>query len=638
MTLESITTTSPGGDSTASEDDTRPATPDTGVAHLPTSPSTPRGLLTFRQPTHRDGAAMWRLVKASGALDENSAYAYLMMGEWFSDTCVVAEEHHHDGSRRVVGFVIGFVPPNQPDTAFVWQVGVDRNQRGRGLGKRLIEQFIDRAPAGVRFLEATVTPSNAASEALFRASARVFGAKMQVLDLFSADSFPGEGHEAERLFRIGPIDAKANGRNHVDAFEKYESNVRSYIRDFPEVFVSAKGARVTGRSGREYIDFFAGAGALNYGHNDAAMQAKLVEYITSNGIAHSLDMATAAKERFLLRFNEVILGPRKMPHKMMFPGPTGTNAVEAALKLARKVKGREKVVSFTNAFHGMTLGSLAVTGNAFKRSGAGLPLDNTIFMPYCGYMDDLNSLDYFERTLEDGGSGIDLPAAVIVEAVQGEGGINACSMEWLQRLEAICRRWDMLLILDDIQAGCGRTGTFFSFEPAGISPDLICLSKSLSGFGLPLSVVLIKPEYDIFAPGEHNGTFRGNNMAFITATEALRYWENDDLTKEVARKAGIIRATFEKLAQAHPEFEPQVRGRGFMQGIALNSGDAASAICGEAFANGLLMETSGPDGEVVKILAPLTISDADLTAGLDILTNAFAKVSRDLKDNAKTAA
>ncbi|MGC2857167.1 diaminobutyrate--2-oxoglutarate transaminase [Novispirillum sp. DQ9] len=643
MTLDSITNTSSDGDVGASEGDPRPATPHAGVARSSRRSIPPSGPLTFRRPTHRDGAAMWRLVKASGALDENSAYAYLMMGEWFADTCVVAEERLPGGDRRLAGFVMGFVPPNQPDTAFVWQVGVDPRQRGRGLGTRLIRQFIDRAPAGVCFLEATVTPSNAASEALFRASARTFGAGIQVRDLFAAAAFPpeactGAGHEPERLFRIGPIDATANGRNDVDAFETYESNVRSYIRNFPEVFVSAKGARVTGRSGREYIDFFAGAGALNYGHNDEGMKRRLMDYIAADGIAHSLDMATAAKERFLTRFNEVILAPRGMDHKMMFPGPTGTNAVESALKLARKVTGREKVVSFTNAFHGMTLGALAVTGNAFKRSGAGLPLDNTIFMPYAGYMDDLDSLAYFERTLEDGGSGIDLPAAVIVEAVQGEGGINACSMEWLRRLEALCRRWDMLLILDDIQAGCGRTGTFFSFEPAGISPDLICLSKSLSGYGLPLSVVLIKPHYDVFAAGEHNGTFRGNNMAFITATEALRFWETDALSKDVARKAGIVRAAFDRIAQAHPEFAPEVRGRGLMQGIALNSGDAAAAICGEAFSNGVLMETSGPDGEVVKILCPLTIPDADLTTGLDILADAFATVARARAGDARSAA
>ncbi|HSK40539.1 MAG TPA: diaminobutyrate--2-oxoglutarate transaminase [Arenibaculum sp.] len=415
----------------------------------------------------------------------------------------------------------------------------------------------------------------------------------------------------------------------MEIFERYESNVRSYIRTFPDVFVSAKGARLQGRSGRSYIDFFAGAGTLNYGHNDEGMKRRLLEYVASDGIAHGLDMATGAKQAFIQRFQSAILAPRGMSHRMLFCGPTGTNAVESALKLARKVTGRKKVVSFTNAFHGMTLGSLAVTGNAFKRDGAGLPLNDTIFMPYDGYMDGgFDTLAYFERTLADGGSGIDLPAACIVETVQGEGGINAASMEWLRRLEQMCRRWDMLLIVDDIQAGCGRTGTFFSYEPAGLDPDIVCLSKSLSGMGLPLALVLVKPEYDRFAPGEHNGTFRGNNHAFVTATEALRFWEDDGLEKEVARKAAIVRAAFEDMAAGAGHLDPVPRGRGLMQGIALNSGETAGRICAEAFARGLILETSGPDGEVVKCLCPLTIPDDELKQGLDILKQAFEAAAR----------
>lgn len=410
----------------------------------------------------------------------------------------------------------------------------------------------------------------------------------------------------------------------METFEKYESEVRSYIRSFPEVFVTAKGARVTGRSGKEYIDFFAGAGALNYGHNDEGMKQKLLDYVAHDGIVHSLDMATDAKEAFIQRFQDVILKPRGMSYKMAFPGPTGTNAVETALKLARKVKGRDRIVSFTNAFHGMTLGSLSVTGNAFKRGGAGIPLSNTTFMPYCAYTDDdWDTLNYFEYTLKDAGSGFDKPAAVIVETVQGEGGINAASMNWLKRLQEICKTFDVLLIIDDIQAGCGRTGTFFSFEPAGLDPDIITLSKSLSGYGLPFALTLVKPEIDIFGPGEHNGTFRGHNLAFVTATEALRFWETDDFAKDVQRKAEILKARFEEIAQAHPGLEAQARGRGFMQGIAINSGDLADEICAEAFKMGLIMETSGPDGEVVKALPPLVISDEDLTAGLDIVAKAF---------------
>jgi len=414
----------------------------------------------------------------------------------------------------------------------------------------------------------------------------------------------------------------------VEIFDQYESNVRSYIRSFPEVFTHAKGHLVTGRSGRQWIDFFAGAGALNYGHNDDGMKRALMDYVARDGIAHSLDMATDAKETFLRRFNEVILEPRGMHHKMLFPGPTGTNAVEAALKLARKVTGRDSVVSFTNAFHGMTLGALSVTGNAFKREGAGLPLSNTQFLPYANYVQgDFDSLAYFEQVLEDGGSGYDLPAAVIVETVQGEGGIKAASFAWLKRLEELCRKFDMLFIVDDIQAGCGRTGTFFSFEPAGVKPDIVCLSKSLSGYGIPLAIVLVAPEYDKFAAGEHNGTFRGNNMAFVTATEALRFWESDELTKAIGEKERMVREALTAIADAHPELEPEVRGRGLMQGIAIKDGETASKICATAFENGLIMETSGPDGEVVKLLPPLTIPDSALAKGLTILRRAVEAVT-----------
>lgn len=415
----------------------------------------------------------------------------------------------------------------------------------------------------------------------------------------------------------------------MDTFEKYESEVRSYIRSFPEVFVKSKGARLTGRSGKEYIDFFAGAGALNYGHNDDGMKQALLDYISGDGIVHSLDMGTEAKETFINRFQDVILKPRGLSYKMAFPGPTGTNAVETALKLARKVKGRTNIVSFTRGFHGMTLGALAVTGNAFKRKGAGVPLHDTTFMPFDGYEGSgLETLDHFERMLKDGGSGMSLPAAVITETVQGEGGINACSMEWLKRLQEICKAHDILLIIDDIQAGCGRTGTFFSFEPAGIDPDMVTLSKSLSGYGVPFAVTLIKPEIDIFGPGEHNGTFRGHNLAFVTATEALRFWETDDFAKEVRRKGEVVGQRFAEIAAAHPGLAVETRGRGMMRGIVVTSGDLADAICAEAFRNGLIMETSGPDGEVVKLLAPLMIPDADLTAGLDILAQAFDTVAK----------
>ncbi|WP_299443482.1 diaminobutyrate--2-oxoglutarate transaminase [uncultured Rhodospira sp.] len=425
----------------------------------------------------------------------------------------------------------------------------------------------------------------------------------------------------------------------LDVFDRHESAVRSYVRSFPDVFTTAKGHLVQGESGRSYIDFFAGAGALNYGHNDDAMKAALIEYIAGDGIAHALDMGTTAKARFLERFHEVILAPRGLEHKVLFPGPTGTNAVEAALKLARKVTGREKIVSFTNAFHGMTLGSLAVTGNSFKRGGAGLPLDNTVFMPFADFLEEgFDSLSYLERMLEHGGSGMDLPAGVIVETVQGEGGINAASFGWLKRLNDLCARWDLPLIVDDIQAGCGRTGPFFSFEPAGIKPDIVCLSKSISGYGLPMALVLVRPDMDLFGPGEHNGTFRGNSTAFVTATESLRFWTDDTLTREVLRKGEIVQEALTAMADKHPELKPQVRGRGLMCGIALDVPGAASAVCAHAFENGVIMETSGPDSEVAKLLPPLTIPEDALREGLDIMARAVDAVAARVANNTVAAA
>src|SRR5690606_16705635 len=299
-------------------------------------------------------------------------------------------------------------------------------------------------------------------------------------------------------------------------FDRLESEVRGYVRSFPVVFKQARGSVLSDETGREYIDFFAGAGSLNYGHNNPVFKQKLMEYIESDGIVHGLDMATAAKRAFIETFERVLLKPRNWRYTLQFTGPTGTNAVEAALKLARLVKGRSNIISFTHGFHGVSGGSLAATANAKFRDAAGTSLGNTTFMPYDGYFGpDVDTIVYMERMLEDRSSGVDKPAAVIVETVQGEGGINVASLRWLKELQRLCQKHDMLLIVDDIQAGCGRTGSFFSFEPAGIQPDIITLSKSLSGYGLPMSLVLIKPELDIWKPGAHSGTFRGNNLAFI---------------------------------------------------------------------------------------------------------------------------
>lgn len=410
-------------------------------------------------------------------------------------------------------------------------------------------------------------------------------------------------------------------------FDRVESEVQSYARNFPVLFNRAKGSYLYDDDGNAYLDFLAGAGTLNYGHNNPDLKEKLLSYLQDDYIVHGLDMHTVAKRDFLNMFEDVILKPRDMQYMMQFTGPTGTNAVEAALKIARNITGRSNIVSFTNGFHGVTLGALAVTGNSHHRDAAGIDLPGATVMPYDGYMGEgVDTVDYIEKQITDSSSGVDLPAAVIVETVQGEGGINAASFEWLQRLEKMCRKYEILLIVDDIQAGCGRTGTFFSFDDAGIKPDIITLSKSLSGYGLPFAVVLMKPELDQWKPGEHNGTFRGHNPAFVTATAALdKYWRDDSFEKEVKKKGDIIAEEFQKIADKHGAEWFTTTGRGMMRGLVCRDGDLAGKIVTEAFKQKLVIETSGADDQVVKTLCPLTISEEDLRKGLSIVAAAADK-------------
>lgn len=413
--------------------------------------------------------------------------------------------------------------------------------------------------------------------------------------------------------------------NDLSTIEHLESNVRCYSRSFPKVFQHSKNEWLIDQQGRRYIDFFAGAGALNYGHNPDVLKEALVEYIQSDGISHSLDLATVAKEGFLQAFQKHVLQPRSLDYKVMFPGPTGTNSVEAALKLARLATGRTNVVSFTNAFHGMTLGSLAVTGSGAKREGAGVGLPNVSRMPFCGYLgDELDTLDLLEKHLEDASSGMDLPAALILETIQAEGGVNVAAADWLKRLSEILKAHGVLFIVDDIQVGCGRTGPFFSFERAGITPDIVCLSKSLSGYGSPFAVTLMRRELDIWEPGKHNGTFRGNNLAFVTAKHALEhFWSDSDLTDQVQAKGDYLRKRMESVASG---IGAEVRGLGLIQGIEFQDHSHARHVSKLAFENGVMIETAGPEDQVLKFLPPLTIERETLEQGVDVVVDAIQKV------------
>jgi len=416
-------------------------------------------------------------------------------------------------------------------------------------------------------------------------------------------------------------------RQDNDVFTRLESNVRSYARSFSAIFTYARGTELRDVHGKRYLDFLAGAGSLNYGHNNAVFKEALVDYIMQDGITHSLDLHTVAKERFLVAMHDIILAPRGFSdYVMQFTGPTGTNAVEAALKIARKATGRSNVIYFTNGFHGVSMGALAVTGNSYLRAAAGVALTNTTAMPYDGYFGEgVDTIAHLDKVLSDPSSGMETPAAVILECVQGEGGLNVARVEWLQRLAALCNKRGIVLIADDIQAGVGRTGSFFSFEPAGIKPDIITLSKSLSGYGLPLSLVVLKRSLDVWKPGEHNGTFRGNNHAFVTATAAIEhYWSTPAFEQEILAKGEFLRERLQKMVDRFGPNLLEVKGRGMMIGVVCADPKRAAAVTAKAYENGLIIERAGPEDEVIKCMMPLTTTYAELDEGLTILEAAMA--------------
>ena len=410
-----------------------------------------------------------------------------------------------------------------------------------------------------------------------------------------------------------------------EIFQEYESNVRSYCRKFDTVFDKAKGSLLYDVQQKSYIDFFSGAGALNYGHNNDAIKQSLIDYIEQDHIMHGLDFYTKAKYDFLEKFTSVILKPRGLEYKIMFTGPTGTNAVEAALKLARKVTKRQNIIAFSGAFHGMSLGSLSLTTDKVSREGAGVSLDNVTFIPFesgCNY--NFDSLDYLREVLLDDHSGIQKPAAVFLETIQAEGGVNVATSDWLKKLECLCKENEVLLVCDDIQVGCGRAGSFFSFEDAGIVPDLVVLSKSISGYGLPMSLLLIKPEYDIWKPAEHNGTFRGNQLAFVSATKALDFWMNPDFEKQIQEKSEIIEDfLINKILPLNNKLE--IRGKGLIWAIDFSNtqGFNATQLVKVCFSNGLILETCGRGDTSVKLIPALTIDNTLLSNGLELLLNSI---------------
>ncbi|WP_018276820.1 aspartate aminotransferase family protein [Teredinibacter turnerae] len=410
----------------------------------------------------------------------------------------------------------------------------------------------------------------------------------------------------------------------MSIFEQRESAIRAYSRVYPVTFASATNARQTDTDGREYIDFFAGAGVLNFGHNNPLMKSAVIDYLQRDGVVHSLDMQTQAKADFIETFTKTILEPRDMPYRLQFTGPTGTNAVEAAMKLARRVTGRNTIVAFQQAFHGMTLGALAATANPYFRSAAGVPLEHVCHEPFCV---DAAEVEQNISALRDrySTSPEHAPAAFMVETIQAEGGVNIAEKSWLEQLAKLAAELGALFIVDDIQVGCGRTGSYFSFDDIDIVPDIICLAKGVGGMGTPLAFNLVRPECDErWSPGEHTGTFRGQNLSFIAGKVGLEYFADDELMQAVADKTTLMKEMLEPLLAE--DSSVSLRGKGMIMGLDFGDGTRAGSVVKQCFEKGLIVASCGIGGSVIKLIPPLTIPNEDLIAGLNILCEAARTV------------
>nr|WP_288452010.1 diaminobutyrate--2-oxoglutarate transaminase [uncultured Pseudomonas sp.] len=437
---------------------------------------------------------------------------------------------------------------------------------------------------------------------------------------------------SERTLPLERPDRQAVHSNNADYLarqDRFESNVRSYPRKLPLAIAKAQGVWVTDVEGRRYLDCLAGAGTLALGHNHPAIVDSLSSFLASGLPMHTLDLTTPLKDAF----SETLLGV--LPAKgycLQFCGPSGADAVEAALKLAKTVTRRSNVIAFSGGYHGMTHGALAVTGNTGPKDAVASLMPGVQFMPYpheyrcplgIGGEAGVQALaHYFSQFIEDVESGVSLPAAVIVEAVQGEGGANPAPDAWLRTLREVTQRHGILLIVDEVQAGFGRTGRMFAFEHAGIEPDIIVMSKAVGG-GLPLAVLAIKREFDAWQPGAHTGTFRGNQMAMASGMTTLQIIQRDQLAEQAHVRGDWLKARLNGLRERYPAIG-QVRGRGLMLGLEIvderqnpdaqgaHPMDAAlsAAIQSECFKQGLLLERGGRHGSVIRLLPPLIIDEA----------------------------
>jgi len=433
--------------------------------------------------------------------------------------------------------------------------------------------------------------------------------------------------------------------------DRWESNARTYPRHLPIAIEEAAGPLVRDLDGNVFIDFLAGAGVLSLGHNHPELVSVVAQQLTK--YTHGLDFPTPAKDAFTQAQLSMLPPAMRDRMKIHFCGPTGANAVDAALKLCKIATGRGDIISFQGGFHGSSHAAMAVTGLVEQKGPVPNGVPGVHFFPfsYCsrcplGLTPDTcatSCATYLERTLKDSNGGVPLPAAVIMELIQGEGGVIPGTLEFVRRVREVTRELGIPLIVDEVQTGCGRTGTWFAFEQYGIEPDVIVASKALSGIGAPVAIIIYDEKLDVWAPGAHTGTFRGNQLAFAAGTEAVRIVRRDDVLGNVRRRGEQVDDLLAPL-QGNP-WVWEVRGRGLMWGIELAdpatgrpAGELARAVQAEALRRGLIVECGGRDDAVVRLLPPLNVTAGIVDTACRILVSVIDELSAPVPPSVPTPA
>ncbi len=439
------------------------------------------------------------------------------------------------------------------------------------------------------------------------------------------------------LIRVEPPGPRS--QEYLRSQRDLESSAVSYPRGMPMALRRGRGATVEDVDGNIYIDFFAGAGVLNFGHANPEVIAAAKAQI--DDLTHTLDIPSPPRRALVEKLHAAL--PRELS-RCLFGGPTGSDAVESAMKLAKFNTGRPGMVAFEGSYHGMTAGALSLTSAGSFRQGF-LPLLGEIhFLPYaycyrCAFgrtagACDLECAAYFEHVLEDPHSGVGCPAAVIVEAVQGEGGTVVPPPEFLPRIAESCRRHEVLLIIDEVQAGFGRTGRMFAFEHTGTVPDICAMSKALGGAGFPISAIAYREKLDTLPPGKHIGTFRGNVTAFAAGAAALDFMARTDLAGHAAGLGEWMLGRLKEL-QASSPIVGEARGLGLMLGVEFVKDKAtkapapelAKAVRALCHKHGLLIEVGGHYDNVARFLPPLVLTRDLAETGLGIFAEAVRQAA-----------